>query len=216
MTAVLQPEGRCLFWEHMKKNFHRRFHEIYYLKFSCTFFILTMLWGCSVIRSESQEVQGLSIPVSVHGLRDGDVATLHLLPDSENTSTRLAELGIQFPSIEIQNESIRLDLGMLPDGYYKLIIETPEDYFREPLGYLFMIRTGQLVRDSNVPVIFELIPPFTHGLPPCRVFEEQPETFLPSTDMTIVEGEDKIQIERTDCISEGLISLSGPPKQPEP
>ena len=148
----------------------------------------------------------LSILVSVEGLENQDVAELELLPDTEKTSSDVMNLGIQLPTLNIQNESKTLDTIKIPIGAYKLVLSAPESYLREPQGYLFVVTESGIVRSSGLPFHFQLIPPSAQNLPPCResLFQNSP-SYIP-IDPNTVEGKSYCQAER-------LIDISSPPKR---
>ena len=47
----------------------------------------------------------------------------------------------------------------LANGYYKLMLQAPEKYYRAPMGYFFWVRQSQIENTIGKPIIFKLVPP---------------------------------------------------------
>jgi hypothetical protein len=88
----------------------------------------------------------------------------------------------------------------LKDGYYQIILQAPDKYFRDPKGYLFQIYQSKIVNPAGRPIVFNLIPPENQKFRPYRGTSSSAEV----ADNTIP------------YMVESMISLSGPIKQPEP
>ncbi len=113
------------------------------------------------------------------------------------------------PEMALGNGRYRLQLQEIPDGaYYKLEVQAPPSYFRDPAGYLFQVQDGQIVRRPGFVFRFRLVPPAEQELPPCRELgtepvpaEAQPPNFSGPIEAV--------------CRAEVLRDISAPPKQPE-
>lgn len=143
--------------------------------------------------------------VTVEGLGAIDVAEVELLPDISVTDACLTTYGVVLPKLRVQNENRRITVANIPDGSYKLVIHAPSDYFRKPQGYLFQVQQGQIVKTSDHPLDFKLIPPSKQQIPPCRDYSED------STQQQDISPND---ISAEECMAEGIIDISGPHKAP--
>jgi len=153
--------------------------------------------------------------VEVEGLPGGERAMVRLQPVLEEITACLAARGVTLPEIAFGNGSHRIRLAEIPDGaYYKLKIQAPPSYFRDPAGYLFQVKDGQIVRSPGFIFRFRLVPPPKQILPPCREFEKRftpPPPAPPSTTEAI-----PAETQQDVCWAERTIDISSPPKQPEP
>ncbi len=153
----------------------------------------------------------LTIEVKVEGLKGEHLAALRLLPDTLQTGTCLSAYGTRLPELSAHNGSHSIILADIPDGSYKLIVDAPANYFRDPQGYLFQVSGGQIIRHSNRAFHFRLIPPADQDLPPCRNLAIRPDTATPNPAAEVVPFEPQVV-----CRAERLIDISGLPKRPEP
>jgi hypothetical protein len=124
----------------------------------------------------------------------------------------LSEREITLPTSSVCNGSHTLNITDVPDGSYKLIVDTPSDYFREPAGYLFQVKDRQIVRHPGFVFRFQLVPPTEQDLPPCREFEKR---FTPPSDSELDTGDIPADTQKDACQAERTVDISTPPKQPE-
>ncbi len=152
--------------------------------------------------------------VEVEGLPGAERAMLRLQPISENITACLAARGVTLPEMAFGNGRHRLQLQEIPDGaYYKLQVQAPPSYFRDPAGYLFQVQDGQIARRSGFAFRFQLVPPARQDLPPCREFEKR---FTPPLSDSAPSIRDiPADTQKDACRAEGTVDLSAPPKQPE-
>jgi len=163
-----------------------------YTRFSTILIIIATLFGFSSCSMQDQELHVFVIDVQIEGLDNDDVAQVQLLPDTQETSSTLSFLGITLPQQQVSNGNYQVRVADIPDGSYKLIINAPSEYLRDPGGYLFRVSDKQIVRSPDRILRFRLIPPAFQELPPCR---------------------DRISGQRP-CKAEPLVDISAPPKQP--
>lgn len=151
--------------------------------------------------------------VEVDGLPGAGQAMLRLQPIREDIAACLTARGITLPEMAFGNGRHHLQLPEIPDGaYYKLEIQAPPSFFREPAGYLFQVQDGQIVRRPGFVFRFRLVPPSEQDLPPCREFEKgfaSPSTPLPADEAIPAETQKVV------CRAEHFIDISAPPKQPD-
>jgi len=86
------------------------------------------------------------------------------------------------PEMALGNGHHRFQLKEIPDGaYYKLEVQGPPSYFRDPAGYLFQVNEGQIVHRPGFVFRFRLVSPAEQDLPPCRELEKRfrPPAFRP-------------------------------------
>jgi hypothetical protein len=164
-------------------------------------------YSCSSVASTPR----LTIEVEVEGLRGKHSAELQLLPDSSQTAACLSADRTKLLELDVRNGNRSIIITDVPDGSYKLVVDAPANYFREPQGYLFQVSEGQIVRHFDLSFHFELISPSAQDLPPCRNVATQPDT--PTHDLV---PEDVPSEPQVVCRAERLVDVSGPPKQPEP
>jgi len=155
----------------------------------------------------------LLIKVEVEGLEEEHTARLQLLADTSRTAACLSLRGTKLPQRSVRNGSSSITVTEISDGFYKLTIDAPVTYFRDPAGYLFQVRDGQIVRRPDFIFRFRLVPPAEQDLPPCREFEKRftpPVSYLApgATDISTDTQKDVCRAERT-------IDISTPPKRPE-
>jgi uncharacterized membrane protein YqaE (UPF0057 family) len=164
-------------------------------------------YSCSSVASTSR----LTIEVRIEGLKGKHSAELQLLPDGSQTAACLSADRTKLLKLSVRNGNRSITITDIPDGSYKLAVDAPANYFREPQGYLLQVSEGQIVRHSDLFFHFELIPPSAQDLPPCRNVATQPDT--PTHDLV---PEDVPSEPQVVCRAERLVDVSGPSKQPEP
>jgi len=99
---------------------------------------------------------GIQMTVTVNGLEKGEEAVLRLLPDIDTAEEVLFEQTIRSDG----EGSITVDICTeLEDGYYQLLLEAPDKYFREPKGYCFQVSQSQIVNPTSRSIVFDLVPP---------------------------------------------------------
>jgi len=152
--------------------------------------------------------------VEVEGLPGAERAMLRMQPVLEEIGVCLAERGVTLPEMAFGNGRHRLQLQEIPDGaYYKLELQAPPSFFRDPAGYLFQVQDGQIVRRPGFVFRFRLVPPSEQDLPPCREFEKG--FTLPLSDPASRARDIPADTQKDGCRAEGTVDISAPPKQPE-
>jgi hypothetical protein len=155
----------------------------------------------------------LLIKVEVEGLEEEHTARLQLLADTSRTAACLSLRGTKLPQRSVRNGSGSITVTEIPDGFYKLTIDAPVTYFRDPAGYLFQVQDGQIVRRPDFVFRFRLVPPAEQDLPPCREFERK---FTPPPSEPALGARDiPADTQRDVCRAERTIDISTPPKRPE-
>jgi hypothetical protein len=164
----------------------------------------------SPIPTEKVILVQVSIDVTVEGLENRDSVELQMIADTDKTASKLQTLGINLPKISFQNESKKIATSAIPVGTYKLMVFSPDTYFREPQGYLFQVTETGIVNHTGIPFLFKLIPPSAQDLLPCRdtMVKASPSSSDPVEDIPFEEP-------KVICRAERLIDVSSPPKQPE-
>ncbi len=165
----------------------------------------------STIEANDIPVTNLSVYVSVEGNENEVPVILELVPDNGKTTEYLQLLGINLPNFQVNNGSSRIEIPTIPVGSYQLILSAPDEYFREPRGYLFQVTMDGLSFDNSLPIKFKLIPPNEQELPPCR--ENQT---LQENSAGVGEQNDDLFTGQSICMAEQLTDLSSFPKNPEP
>lgn len=152
--------------------------------------------------------------IEVEGLPGAERAMLRVQPVLEEISACLAARGVVLPEMAFGNGRHRLQLQEIPDGaYYKLEVQAPPSFFRDPAGYLFQVQDGQIVHRPGFAFRFRLVPPAEQDLPPCREFEKRftPPSSEPALNVTDIPAD----TQKDACRAEGTVDISTPPKQPE-
>lgn len=152
--------------------------------------------------------------IEVEGLPGAERAMLRVQPVLEEISACLAARGVVLPEMAFGNGRHRLQLQEIPDGaYYKLEVQAPPSFFRNPAGYLFQVQDGQIVHRPGFAFRFRLVPPAEQDLPPCREFEKRftPPSSEPALNVTDIPAD----TQKDACRAEGTVDISTPPKQPE-
>ena len=142
--------------------------------------------------------------------------TIYSLGAGENAALLLSteEATEQIPATIIvegqKNSPVGFNLPVaLEDGYYQLLLESPDKYFREPRGYSFMVYQSRIVNPMSYVIEFRLIPPEDREYEPDR----RPTyiTGQPGELPTPPPGSGEIQYR-----AEMIVSLSALPKEPPP
>ncbi len=143
----------------------------------------------------------LTIEVSIEGLEEEYPAKLQLLADTSRTTACLSSYRTELPLLDARNGSHSITVTEIPDGFYKLTIDAPTAYFRDPAGYLFQVKDGQIVRRLSFVFRFRLVPSAEQNLLPCPQFHICSNSSNLAPDVT-----------RVVCKAEPLIDLSASPK----
>ena len=143
----------------------------------------------------------LLIKVEVEGLEEEHTARLQLLADTSRTAACLSLRGTGLLQRRVRSGSRNITITDIPDGFYKLTIDAPMTYFRDPVGYLFQVEDGQIVRRPGFVFRFRLIPPAEQALPPCP--QSRAHSNSPNLAPDVI---------RVVCKAEPLIDLSAPSK----
>jgi len=139
---------------------------------------------------------------------------LRLQPILGEIAACLAARGVTLPEMTFGNGRHRIQLQEIPDGaYFKLEVQAPPGYFRDPAGYLFQVQDGQIVRRPGFAFRFRLVPPAEQDLPPCREFEKR--FTRPPLDRAPSSGDIPADTQKDACRAEGTVDVSTSPKQPE-
>ena len=99
----------------------------------------------------------IKITATISGLEKGEEAALaiSLSPGTDPAGKPLLKQTIK--SDGERSLTVKITTS-LEDGYYLLLLETPDKYFREPKGYLFMVSKSEIVNPTDRKVIFNLLP----------------------------------------------------------
>lgn len=152
--------------------------------------------------------------IEVEGLPGAEWAMLRMQPVLAEIRACLAARGVTLPERALGNGRHRLRLHEIPDGaYYKLEVQGPPSFFRDPAGYLFQVQDGQIVRRPGFVFRFRLVSPTEQDLPPCREFETRfkPPSSEPAPNVTDIPA----GTQKDACRAERTVDISTPPKQPE-
>ncbi len=154
----------------------------------------------------------LTIEVNIEGLEGEYPAEVQLRADTSQTTACLSLHRTELPRLDTRNGRHNITVTDIPDGFYKLEVNAPASYFRDPAGYLFQVQNGQIVRRPNFVFQFRLVPPSAQALPPCREFERS----LTSVSEVPPRADAIPQSTQQDvCWAERTVDISSPPKQPE-
>jgi len=154
----------------------------------------------------------LTIEVEIVGLDAKHSPELQLLADTAQTTACLAQRKTGLLQINVRSGARYVNFTEIPDGFYKLVVNAPAHYFRDPAGYLFQVQNGQIVRQPDFVFQFRLVPPAEQTLPSCRTFE--PEFTSVSESLPMAEAI-PAATQQDICWAERTIDISRPPKQPE-
>jgi hypothetical protein len=113
--------------------------------------------GCQQkTQSLSSATGNIRMTATINGLEKGEEATLTISHEGSAASEEL------FFTRDVRSDgkkTITVDIAAnLEDGYYQLLLEAPDKYFREPKGYFFMVSQSQIVNPTGMKVIFNLLP----------------------------------------------------------
>ncbi|MCH8864563.1 MAG: hypothetical protein IIB13_04280 [Chloroflexi bacterium] len=99
----------------------------------------------------------IKMTATISGLEKGEEAalTISLSPGIDPAGKPLLKQTIKSDGKRSMTVKITTSLE---DGYYLLFLETPDKYFREPKGYLFMVSKSEIVNPTGMKVIFNLLP----------------------------------------------------------
>ncbi len=171
-----------------------------------------MLMTPSPTSTEVPKLVLITLEVTLDGLEGRDAAEFELLPGNQITSSRLASLGVILPKSKATNGKQTILVENIPVGIYKIILNAPPEYLRQPMGYEFGVSDeGEIINNPDRILNFKLIPPSEQSLPPCRLVDVMPETSTP-----IHEPKDLPQEGKEVCMAEGIIDISAPRMKPEP
>ncbi len=122
-----------------------------------TLSLITPVTGCQQKSQPSSSVTGdIRMTVTINGLEKGEEAILTISHEGNAEGEEL--LFVQAVKSDGE-ESITVDIGTsLKDGYYQLLLEAPDKYFREPKGCFFMVSQSKIVNPSGRNIIFNLLP----------------------------------------------------------
>jgi hypothetical protein len=155
----------------------------------------------------------LGMEVKIVGLDEKHRAALQLRADTSQTAACLSQRKTEFSQLDVHNGSRKITFTEIPDGFYKLTLEAPTHYLRDPGGYLFQVQEGQIVRRPDFVFEFRLVSPSEQTLPSCREFEKAFEAS--SSEAEPMRDAIPVDTQRDACRAEGFIDISAPPKQPE-
>ncbi|MDX9986235.1 MAG: hypothetical protein WC231_01875 [Dehalococcoidales bacterium] len=99
-------------------------------------------------------VEPNELAIIINGLAQGEEAFLHL-----GTQSGRLEIENLVKSRQVESDCAILmeDLvNNLEDGYYLLVLEVPEHYFRDPKGYSFMVQDSVIVNPHGSMFNFKL------------------------------------------------------------
>jgi len=112
--------------------------------------------GCQQKSPPSSSTGNIRMMATINGLEKGEEATLTI---SHEGSAASEELFFKRDIISDGQKAITVDIAAsLEDGYYQLLLEAPDKYFREPKGYFFMVSQSQIVNPTGRNVVFDLLP----------------------------------------------------------
>lgn len=121
-----------------------------------TLLLTSSVAGCQQKSQPSSATGNIRMTATINGLEKGEEATLTI---SHEGSAASEELFFKRAIISDGKKAITVDIAAnLEDGYYQLLLEAPDKYFREPKGYFFMVSQSQIVNPTGRKVIFNLLP----------------------------------------------------------
>ncbi|OGO22209.1 MAG: hypothetical protein A2144_05145 [Chloroflexi bacterium RBG_16_50_9] len=117
--------------------------------------LTTSVVGCQQPQPPPSATGNIRMTATINGLEKGEEA---LLTISHEGSTASKELFFKRDVIS-EGKAITVDIAAnLEDGYYQLLLEAPDKYFRDPKGYFFMVSQSQIVNPTGRNVVFDLLP----------------------------------------------------------
>ena len=106
---------------------------------------------------EKHQIAGsIEMTITITGLARDEEATLRI-----GIETGSLEIGSTLFEYQVQGTDDSLTKIISPaldDGYYLLLLEAPNQYFREPKGYDFMVHDSMIVNPTNKAIAFKLEP----------------------------------------------------------
>jgi len=121
-----------------------------------TMLLISSVAGCQQKSQPSLATGNIRMTATINDLEKGEEATLTI---SHEGSAVSEELFFKHDVISDGKKAITVDIAAsLEDGYYQLLLEAPDKYFREPKGYFFMVSQSQIVNPTGRNVIFNLLP----------------------------------------------------------
>lgn len=106
---------------------------------------------------EKHQIAGsIEMTITITGLARDEEATLRI-----GVETGSLEIGSTLFEYQVQGTDDSLTKIISPtldDGYYLLLLEAPNQYFREPKGYAFMVHDSMIVNPTNKAIAFKLEP----------------------------------------------------------
>jgi hypothetical protein len=100
------------------------------------------------------------LSITINGLMPGEEATLVI---GLGTASLEVESALYEYPISGTGTSIKENLTpVLEDGYYLLLLNAPEHYFRQPKGYLFTVKESAIMNPENNAIVFDLVNPPTN------------------------------------------------------
>jgi hypothetical protein len=141
--------------------------------------------------------------VKLEGLSKGERVLLRVRPANDRAAACLKEHRVTLPETALGNGRLYFQLPKIPDGaYFKMEIQASSGYFRNPAGYLFQVKDGQITKHPENIFYFRIEPPSEHRLPPCPQQHIHPTSSGTQLETSVV------------CRAEPFIDLSAPSKQP--
>ena len=145
----------------------------------------------------------IQMAVTINGMEKGDEAALQLSVEALDTTEPLIAVQTVLGD-GTAGQATELN-AKLKDGYYQIVIQAPDRYFRDPKGYLFQIYQSKIVNPAGRPIVFNLVPPENQRFRPYRGTSSSAEV-ADNTD--VPDSTPRYMLE-------SMISLSGPIKQPD-
>ncbi len=155
--------------------------------------------------TSAPELTSISITISVEGLKDGDEAQVSMHPFSEKVEAQVRLNDTELPSISLSKGEQMILAKNIPVGIYKVVIQAPSDYLRNPKGYIIRIPEAPIDQPSNQLIHFSLILSKDENLPPCRNIAI---TDYIAGNMT--NPENTLFVHEDVCMAEGLVDVSNP------
>jgi len=118
--------------------------------------LIASVAGCQQKSPPSSSTGNIRVTATINGLEKADEATLTI---SHEGSAASEEFFFKRDVISDGKKAITVDIAAnLEDGFYQLLLEASEKYFRDPKGYFFMVSQSQIVNPTGMKVIFNLLP----------------------------------------------------------
>ena len=148
----------------------------------------------------------IRMTVTVEGLEANDEAVLRIGVD--DGSLKLSGQPIYEYTVKATDAARNVEINTtLEDGRYILVVDAPENYFREPRGYLFMVYQAEVVNLDGRSIPFKLIPPEARDYEPYRGPIVASNATAPMPPPPSASGEVTYRVE-------SVVGLSAPPKEP--